>query len=284
MASISDLAAAAIASSAAAAAAGQGSTQEKLVEGEGEAQGAAQGERPGARGAFIVLEGVDRSGKTTQVKLLEQRFVEEGVRVKMMRFPDRSTPIGQMIDGYLKSSVDMEDHAIHLLFSANRWEAASRIRSLLASGTTVICDRFYHSGIVYSAAKRNPSLGLAWARAPDTGLPRPDVVLFLDLGAEQARARGGWGAEKYEQEEMQRTVRELFWALSMGGKDIRGEEVVAQLGGLEGAAWGQDEEDIVVVDAGGTREEVAEDIWGKVRARVERIDKGEMGRVVRTAL
>lgn len=95
------------------------------------------------RGAFIALEGLDRSGKTTQVKLLEQRFVELGRKVKTMRFPgehlwhalpsclgandrnfiDRTTPIGQMIDGYLKSSVEMEDHAIHLLFSANRWEA-----------------------------------------------------------------------------------------------------------------------------------------------------------------
>lgn len=37
---------------------------------------------------------------------------------------DRTTPIGQMIDSYLKSQVDMEDHVIHLLFSANRWEAA----------------------------------------------------------------------------------------------------------------------------------------------------------------
>ncbi|RSL37864.1 hypothetical protein CEP53_015417, partial [Fusarium sp. AF-6] len=76
-----------------------------------------------ARGAFIVLEGLDRSGKTTQVKLLEQRFVEEGSKVKVMRFPDRSTPIGQMIDSYLKSDVEMDDHVIHLLFSANRWEA-----------------------------------------------------------------------------------------------------------------------------------------------------------------
>jgi dTMP kinase len=77
----------------------------------------------GNRGAFIVLEGLDRSGKTTQVKLLEQRFVEEGKKVKVMRFPDRTTPIGQMIDNYLKSNVEMEDHVIHLLFSANRWEA-----------------------------------------------------------------------------------------------------------------------------------------------------------------
>lgn len=42
------------------------------------------------RGAFVVLEGLDRSGKTTQVKLLEQRFVEEGKKVKVMRFPGKS--------------------------------------------------------------------------------------------------------------------------------------------------------------------------------------------------
>lgn len=93
------------------------------------------------RGAFIVLEGLDCSGKTTQVQLLEQRFKDAAKPVKMMRFPgqspvplftrfmliyklDRSTVIGQMIDGYLKSDVEMEDHVIHLLFSANRWEAA----------------------------------------------------------------------------------------------------------------------------------------------------------------
>lgn len=50
---------------------------------------AAEGARSGVRGALIALEGLDRSGKTTQVKLLEQRFVELGKRVKVMRFPGR---------------------------------------------------------------------------------------------------------------------------------------------------------------------------------------------------
>lgn len=76
-----------------------------------------------ARGALIVVEGLDRSGKTTQVKLLEERFLKAGKKVKTMRFPDRTTPIGQMIDSYLKSQAQMDDHVIHLLFSANRWEA-----------------------------------------------------------------------------------------------------------------------------------------------------------------
>ncbi|KAM5344704.1 hypothetical protein ACJ41O_010566 [Fusarium nematophilum] len=271
MASINDLATAAIASSSSGVPA-SGSAEE-AGSGAHAADAAAT-----ARGAFIVLEGLDRSGKTTQVKLLEQRFVEEGKKVKVMRFPDRSTPIGQMIDSYLKSDVEMEDHVIHLLFSANRWEAVKQIQSLLASGTTIVCDRYYHSGIVYSAAKQNPSLGLPWARAPERGLPRPDLVLFLDLTEEQARARGGWGGEVYERSEMQRRVRELFWGLSMGGKDA----VAQGLGlGEGGEGWKQEEEDLVVVDAGGSVEEVAEEVWRKVRGRVEGVERGEVGRTVR---
>ncbi|GAO15358.1 hypothetical protein UVI_02010230 [Ustilaginoidea virens] len=222
----------------------------------------------GKRGAFIVLEGLDRSGKTTQVKLLEQRFVEEGRAVKVMRFPDRTTPIGQIIDAYLKSNIQVEDHVIHLLFSANRWEAVDQIKSLLASGTTIICDRFYHSGIVYSAAKRNPSLPLSWARAPERGLPRPDMVLFLDLDEAAARARGGWGSEVYEKTEMQKT-------------DVHGQEILADLGGLQGAQWRQEEEDLVVLDADGSVEEVAERVWAKVKERVEQVEKGELGTRIR---
>lgn len=53
------------------------------------------GEPPPARGALVVLEGLDRSGKTTQVKLLEQRFVELGRKVKVMRFPGMESGLEQ---------------------------------------------------------------------------------------------------------------------------------------------------------------------------------------------
>ncbi|CAG9945660.1 unnamed protein product [Clonostachys rosea f. rosea IK726] len=133
-------------------------------------------QEPQRRGAFIVLEGLDRSGKTTQVKLMEQRFVELGKPVKTVRFPDRTTLIGQMIDGYLRSNVEMDDHAIHLLFSANRWEAAGNIKALLARGVNVISDRYFHSGVVYSAAKGNPALGMEGA------MQRRVRELFRELG------------------------------------------------------------------------------------------------------
>lgn len=147
----------------------------------------------------------------------------------------------------------------------------------MASGTTILCDRYYHSGIVYSAAKQNPSLTLPWARAPERGLPRPDLVLFLDLTEEQAQARGGWGGEVYERSGMQKRVRELFWGLSMGGKDAAAQG----LGLDEGEGWTQEEEDLMVVDAGGSVEEVAEEVWNKVRGRVEQVERGEVGRSVR---
>lgn len=207
-----------------------------------------------------------------------------------------------MIDAYLKSSLELDDHAIHLLFSANRWEAAyappfptlpppiplptpsspantrpsKTIHTLLASGTTVICDRYYHSGITYSAAKQNPSLSLSWARAPEVGLPRPDIVLFLDLEEAVARERGGWGGEVYEKAEMQRRVRELYWGISQG--------TIGREGGPPGGEMGtfrQEEEDLVLVDAGPSVEEVAEEIWRKVLPRVEAVDRGEVGSSVR---
>ncbi|KAI3390793.1 hypothetical protein diail_8662 [Diaporthe ilicicola] len=233
-----------------------------------EAQGAERAGPAVARGAFIVLEGMDRSGKTTQVKLLQSRFIEGGRKVQLMRFPDRTTPTGQIINQYLASSATLPDQSIHLLFTANRWEAAPAIASLLARGVTVVCDRYYYSGMVYSAAKGNPSLGLAWARAPEAGLPRPDAVLFLDLSEEQARARGGFGEERYETVEMQRRVRALFWGLKDGAE-------------VDGVPFAEEREDLVVVDAGGSVEEVAEEVWRVVRPRVEGVERGELGSEVR---
>jgi dTMP kinase len=170
------------------------------------------------------------------------------------------------------------------------------ITTLLASGTTVLCDRYYYSGIVYSAAKQNPSLSLGWARHPEVGLPRPDLVLFLDLDEEKARARGGWGGEVYEKAEMQKRVRDLFWGLSLGKIDLVREEgrggegdgrmkVEAprpdEVGVVKEVMFRQEEEDLVVVDAGSSVEDVAEEIWRVVRPRVEAVERGEAGREVR---
>ncbi|KAK6951982.1 hypothetical protein Daesc_006508 [Daldinia eschscholtzii] len=252
------------------------------------------------RGAFVVFEGMDRAGKTTQAKLLQQRCIESGREVRFMRFPDRTTPIGKMIDSYLKGETEIEDHVIHLLFSANRWEAVKKIKAELEAGHTIICDRFYHSGIVYSAAKNIKNLSLSWAKAPEIGLPRPDMVLFLDLEEEVARERGGWGGEVYEKGEMQRRVRDLFWGLSMGdlGSAVgnSGSSKVPRRndterlgngtsrggdGGSEEGEFRQEEEDIQIVDADLDVESLSERVWELVLPRLEAVERGEVGRTVR---
>lgn len=118
-----------------------------------------------------------------------------------------------MINSYLTGQAQQDDHSIHLLFSANRWEAIRSIRNDLLAGVTVIVDRYSFSGAVYSAAKENPDLTLDWAWNPEIGLLKPDVLFFLDISAADAAKRGGYGAERYETEKMQARVRTLFQEL-----------------------------------------------------------------------
>ncbi|KAJ4346893.1 Thymidylate kinase [Didymosphaeria variabile] len=203
-----------------------------------------------ARGKLIVLEGLDRAGKSTQCQMLVEALEGDGVKVKHMRFPDRTSPIGQMINSYLSGQSEQEDHVIHLLFSANRWEAAPSIEADLAAGTTIIIDRYYYSGCVYSAAKQNPALSLAWSRHPEVGLPRPDLALFLDISVEDAAKRGGYGTEKYEKKELQDHVRRLF-------------DVMMQ---------SQEKDDFVRINAGASMEDVQQKIWEEVHKAMKRVD------------
>jgi dTMP kinase len=78
------------------------------------------------RGALIVIEGVDRSGKSTQCKKLVDSLKAMSVNADLVRFPDRSTHIGGLIDKYLKQKSHLCDEAIHLMFTANRWEKKRR--------------------------------------------------------------------------------------------------------------------------------------------------------------
>jgi len=164
------------------------------------------------RGALIVFEGCDRSGKTTQVNKLIARLNEEGKATKMMRFPERQTMIGNLINQYLSCTKEIDDHAIHLLFSANRWELVEEIKKNLTSGTNVIIDRYAFSGVAFSAAK--DGLDLGWCKKPDVGLPKPDIVCFLDVSEEVAKSRADFGGERYEKTEFQKRVRENYSKLS----------------------------------------------------------------------
>jgi len=76
----------------------------------------------GCRGALVVLEGLDRSGKSSQCARLLSFLKGKGYDAEGWRFPDRATSVGQMISAYLANESQFDDRTIHLLFSANRWE------------------------------------------------------------------------------------------------------------------------------------------------------------------
>ncbi|KAL6308297.1 thymidylate kinase [Sparassis latifolia] len=218
------------------------------------------------RDTFIAIEGLDRSGKSTQTVLLAERLQRTGVDTKLIKFPDRSTPIGKMIDAYLRSQAELDDYAIHLLFSANRWELAcvcprqsvSKTPTadptflpidlplkMHCAGTTVICDRFAFSGIAFSAAKAREGLSYEWCRASDVYLPAPDATLFLNVSPAAAAARGGYGKERYETEDVQAQVCAVFDRIGAEVKEAEG-------------TW-------ITVDADASTEEVAQAVWEFVK-------------------
>lgn len=168
---------------------------------------------PRSRGLFIVFEGLDRSGKSTQCSLLRDALKQKNHSVceDIWRFPDRQTPIGKMISAYLSGATEgarVDDHALHLLFSANRWEKIASLEPILASGTHIVADRYAFSGVAYSVGAK--ALDWTWSLEADRGLPAPDLVIFLDIDPNLAAKRGQYGQEIYEKLSIQQAVADAF--------------------------------------------------------------------------
>lgn len=207
------------------------------------------------RGRLIVIEGLDRSGKSTQCQRLVTALSQNASPSQhtapsttavlskeslgtsaaiLQKFPDRSTTIGTMIDHYLQQKSDLDDRCIHLLFSANRWELASRLLEFLEAGVHVVLDRYIYSGVAFSVVK---GLDRAWCKACDVGLPAPDLVLFLDVSEQVASLRGGFGEERYEKAETQRLVRKEFSALFQGMDQVRVIDAGQEIDCVQGDIW-----------------------------------------------
>lgn len=157
-------------------------------------------------GVFIVLEGGEGAGKTTQLELLEEWLTETGRTVLRTREPG-GTAIGERIRSLVldhgQGEVDPRTEA--LLFAASRAaHVTQKIMPALRSGTVVLCDRYLDSSLAYQGAGRG--LGVVqvaqineWATQ---GL-QPDVTVLLDLdpavSAERREARdGGAGGDRIE--------------------------------------------------------------------------------------
>lgn len=171
------------------------------------------------KGKLIVFEGIDRSGKDTQVDLLYNYFIKHNIKCGKFNFPNRTTVIGKMIDSYLKSKCNHSKEVIALLFSANRYEFSEKITELLNSGCNVILNRYTYSGAAYN--------DLNWIINIDKYLPQPDYVIYLDIDPELTSKRSEYGSEKYENLSFQKQVYKNYkklikdnWFVVDATKDI----------------------------------------------------------------
>ncbi|XP_029032969.1 thymidylate kinase [Osmia bicornis bicornis] len=157
-----------------------------------------------ARGALIVFEGCDRAGKSTQVKMLIEALKKRSIPTEARAFPDRTTPIGTLINNFLTKKQEFSPETVHLLFCANRWECKEDILNSLYSGTTVVIDRYAASGAAYTSAVSGRCLN--FCKTPDKGLPSPDLVILLKISEESQSTRSNWGSERYEYSKLQQSV------------------------------------------------------------------------------
>ena len=142
---------------------------------------------------FIVLEGLDGAGKSTQIKKLRAMFAERGIESEYVHFPRFDAPIyGELIARFLRGelgSVEQVDpYIVALLYAGDRADMAPQIREWLSEGKVVIIDRYVYSNIGYQCAKIADKearwrlnewiLNLEYEV---NKIPRPDVSLFLDV-------------------------------------------------------------------------------------------------------
>lgn len=180
------------------------------------------------RGKFIVFEGTDGSGKTTQMKLLAAYLAERGVAVTMTHEPTAS-PFGSLLRDCMSGKIDTNERTIAALFAADRLDhiqnPAGGMLAALDAGVTVLCDRYYFSSYAYNGG----FVPLEWVielNRPAKELLRPDLMIYLDLPAEDGMERIGHRGERerYESLQRQKLIRAKYFEVI---ERFRGEENVA---------------------------------------------------------
>ena len=97
---------------------------------------------------FVVVEGIDSSGKTTHVEAIANALAHLHYSVRVITFPNNLTPLGRFLKHILQKGSQMECWTQRILFSLHRWEMVDLIQESLVTGTAVICERYAWSGVV----------------------------------------------------------------------------------------------------------------------------------------
>ena len=148
---------------------------------------------------FVVIEGLDGSGKSTQMKLLREHLEAESVPFKYLHFPRLEKGIyGDLVARFLRGEMGANDqvnpYLVALIFAGDRTDAASQIRNWMNDGYLVIVDRYVYSNIAFQCAKiEEPEESdrlRDWILEFEYGynnLPRPDINFYLNVPIEFTR-------------------------------------------------------------------------------------------------
>ena len=199
------------------------------------------------KGKFIVFEGLDGSGKTTQIRSLALRLAAENKRAEITCEPTKGD-IGKMIRKCLSYEIPADSHVIAALFAADRLDHMLRpdgLLNTLAEDVYVLCDRYYLSSYAYQSIDTD----LKWImdiNAVSAQKLKPDCHIFIDITPELALERLSQRKtlEMFEEYEKLKLIYENFHS------------VIEKL---------KDTENIVVIDGSQTELTVINDIWNVIR-------------------
>ena len=157
---------------------------------------------------YICLEGIDGSGKSTQIKMLKEWFATIGQQVFMVKEPTESD-IGKLLRNMLESTRATEDNfqnTLALLFAADRTVLMEDIMKAEFQGKVVISDRCFYSSIVYQNDGE-------WISQINKHAKKPDITILLDLDVETALHRCD-GTDQFENRDFLEKVREKYLELA----------------------------------------------------------------------
>lgn len=140
-------------------------------------------------GKFIVIEGLDGSGKTTQRNLLVEHLLNKGIDVVSDAEPTKGY-YGKICREILGGRLEMPKSALATTFVADRIDHNQKeggVFDMLGKGKTIICDRYYYSNLAYQGV----DVGMKWLKDMNTcpDIKKPDLCIFLDLAPEVSMER-----------------------------------------------------------------------------------------------
>lgn len=175
------------------------------------------------RAMIITIEGVDRSGKSTQAAMLTEWIRNRGYETRLFKFPDYSTQTGELISGHLKSG-QVDPKTLHALMAENRRERLDDMRRAMSEAHVLVMDRYVESNMAYGLAN---GLDRKWLAGLDKDMPTSDAVILLDMDATKSFGRRGDGDSfesdhsfiKRVAEAYRREAQEGGWFVVPGGFD-----------------------------------------------------------------